>query len=167
MISLSYGTEQGYAHEDNRHALWASRFNQSSELYQHIRALNRVRRQQRLGLATMTLIGASDEWVVLCRGDPATAAGSAWLFANNHPASREHTPHVYCPPRLPPRLPPEGDGEWVDELSGQRARFVDGCLHAPDGRPKVLVSRMFSRQPMAASDERTRSAEHATQIISD
>ena len=134
---IFYGTEQSFAHEDNRHSLWSSNYNTSADMYILIRQLNGLRKRSNLTTAPMWLVGHAQGWMVLCRGEP-ERRGSIWLFANNQRASELATPLTYCPPQLP--ILGE-DVEWIDELSGQRALLSGGCLHAPDARPKVLVSR--------------------------
>ena len=129
---------QGFGHEDNRHALWSSRYNTSHELYVLVRQMNAIRKRHAIGIAPMTLAGAAPDWIVICRGEPSSAR-SVWLLATNRGSSSANEPQSYCPQLMPPAL---ADGfEWVDELSGQRALLSNGCLHAPDALPKVLVSK--------------------------
>ena len=117
--------------------MWTTGYDDSTDLYGFIRALNRLRKRERIERASMMLMGVSSDWLVLCRGDPDGPGGCpVWLFANNRVAEHFEQPYEYCPTQLPVEIP---GTVWVDELSGQTAWVEDRCLVARDGAPKVFV----------------------------
>ena len=156
-----YGTEQGWDMQDNREALWSSKFDQSSAEYVLIAALNRARKAAHLGAATV--LRADGNVLIferLARGSSVSSgssvgAGSSGSQAqsadglpimitlvNNLPESAAESELVYCTQglTLPPRAPM---GEcWMDALTGVVAvADAAGCFHARDAEPKVLVRR--------------------------
>jgi len=137
-----YGTEQVFAQEDNRAALWSSNFTRG-EMYYHIAALNRVRKQYLNRPATqlpMKVHFSDESSFVFSRGN--ATEDMLWVFLNNDETT--HSPRRYCAEssQRVPRLPPAGSA-WVDVLSGERARYDvgTGCFLAPNGEPKILVAR--------------------------
>ena len=105
---------------------------------------NALRKREGIGTSAMTLHHADGTTIAFSRAGGRSGLG-VWVFANNEPASAVEEPRKYCVATLPP-APPTGM-RWVDELSGQGVRIVDGCVEALDGRPKVLVIQRSTMDP--------------------
>ena len=134
-----YGTEHSFAQDDNRVAMWPTRFARGGAIYTLLARLNSIRRAHGVGQhgLPVALVHASASQLVLSRGD-------VWIYLNNVGDAAARTPLAYCGggASIVPPLPPDGR-VWVDTLSDDAAaaRFNASCFLAIDGAPKVLVLR--------------------------
>lgn len=150
---IYYGTEQGYASKkvhgewqgdsSIRESLWQSGYNTETWQYRFIKRLNEVRNKYRIGgAAELHTTTTDDNKMVFTRSSNHGHVSSAWVFLNNYAAANASTPQVYCPGPFPP------SGKlsfWEEVLSGDGpAVLKDGCYHAPDSNPKVLVLNKHS-----------------------
>lgn len=142
-----YGTEQGLSghqwhgpgnpgQDGLRESLWQSRFRTDTWQYLFIAALNRVRRDYKIGAGSSEVKFFSSESLIFTRASHA-GKHEAWVFLNNAANSTATSTFRYCPGPLPGI-----DGQaWFDVISGNRMdqRLSKGCFLAPDAEPKVLV----------------------------
>ena len=109
--------------------------------------MNALRKREGIGTSPMTLHHADGTTVAFSRAGGLSGLG-VWVYANNAPASAVEAPRKYCVSTLPPDAPK--GMRWVDELSGDGVRIVDGCVEASDGRPKVLVLQKLAAELQAS-----------------
>jgi len=142
-----YGTEQGLlghqwhgpgnpGQDGLRESLWQSRFRTDTWQYLFIAALNRVRRDYKIGAGSSEVKFFSSESLIFTRASHA-GKHEAWVFLNNAANTTATSTFRYCPGPLPGI-----DGQaWFDAISGNRVdqRLSKGCFLAPDAEPKVLV----------------------------
>eukprot|EP00966_Prymnesium_polylepis_P258676 5974683-Prymnesium_polylepis.2 len=121
-----WGTEQGFAQQDNRNALWSTGFRQDTLGYARIAALNRVRRDYGAGMGPVDILIVDEENLVFTRrplgaanatnatngsatangslngslngtaGANATNASLVYIFLNNANQDNATKPRTYC-----------------------------------------------------------------------
>ena len=123
-------------------SMWQTKYDATTAIYTVLAKINLVRRREKIATAPMTVHAVTRSYLVLSRDTALSeevqqdqskdAWHGVWLFVNNdNGAANRDSPRRYCSSTLPPAAP-EG-WCWQDELSGEIANFMDGCLHARDG----------------------------------
>ena len=141
--TLYAGTEHGFVgdHDHNRDALWRTGFATTSQLYAFVTTLNRIRQEQRMALASASIVHVDTCSLVISRGD------ALFLFVNNRPAAQADERIAYC--MAAPLPPPPLGMAWVDALSGKTATFRrERAAHRTPchGRASLNASEVHERK---------------------
>mmetsp|Transcript_42865 Transcript_42865/g.75469 ORF Transcript_42865/g.75469 Transcript_42865/m.75469 type:complete len:214 (-) Transcript_42865:34-675(-) len=133
--------------------MWQTGYDTTAPLYQWLTRLNNVRRAQKLGTSTMTILLATNESFVFQR-HASSSPFATRVFLNNL-SPNTSGPLQYCLPADGTPLDEAPTGmEWVNELTGSSATFAPlpgraarhgrHCFLPPDLSPQVLVLRQVS-----------------------
>jgi len=132
MPIMYYGTE--VLMTEQRGSLWQFGFNQDGQVYQFVKRMNLVRRQQNLALQDIEVVlpaNATPEQLILRRG----GRSGTYALLNNY-AVNTVSDVKYCMVDFPA---PQAGMVWVDAIAGAVIKIATNCVHGDDIRPKILV----------------------------
>jgi len=123
---IYYGTEVFMTWE--RESFWAYGYNTSTPMYQHLKALNKLRTDYGLALADMEVVPTDDQRTLVFKRGP------VWVYINN--LQQTDGDVVYCGAN-PPK--PAKGMVWADVLEGVKGHFRGDCYWTKGSRPRVLA----------------------------